>query len=105
MYEAHLTHSPSKQIPIPQSYLDTILHGCLSISPKFAEAWLSTTLWHNGEWINDRGACRIYKNDEVICCKSVEKIEEILKAVLPKKVIEGRKELIRKLSTNAIPEN
>ncbi|KAI9093000.1 hypothetical protein DFS34DRAFT_631227 [Phlyctochytrium arcticum] len=49
--------SSAKPIPIPQSYLDCILTGCLLYGPTFAlDFLLSTTGWDSTHWINDRDA-------------------------------------------------
>jgi hypothetical protein len=48
---------PSPEYPIVQSYLDTILRGCLGISSELAQDFLLTTKgWQSepgGEWIDD----------------------------------------------------
>jgi hypothetical protein len=68
--------SPSPDYPIAQSYVDTILRGCLSISPEFAKEFIETTKgWHHhhvDDWskekswkIDDDGACYYSsENDE-----------------------------------------
>jgi hypothetical protein len=43
MYIQHDLAPPSDDAPIAQSYLDTILRGCLSISDDFAEQMIETT--------------------------------------------------------------
>ncbi|KAI9197383.1 uncharacterized protein BJ171DRAFT_404479, partial [Polychytrium aggregatum] len=50
-------HRPSLDIPIPQSYVDCILSGCLSISLGFAKYFIeSTGGWDGQAWLNDRDA-------------------------------------------------
>jgi hypothetical protein len=50
-------HAPSKSYPIPQSYLDCILKGCLQISIEFAKMFLSSTKgWEFDCMLDDRNA-------------------------------------------------
>ncbi len=46
--------SPCSQKPIIQSYIDTVLAGCLSISPQFAELFMLTTQGWQYAYENDR---------------------------------------------------
>jgi hypothetical protein len=49
--------------PIPQSYVDVIIRGCLTISEDFARSFIDTTAgWRHDEdhWVDDRGL-PIYK--------------------------------------------
>jgi len=53
--EEHTT--TSIEHPIPQSYVDIILRGCLSISPEFAKEFLRETHgWKSDDvyWVDDR---------------------------------------------------
>ncbi|KAI8824845.1 uncharacterized protein EV422DRAFT_516375 [Fimicolochytrium jonesii] len=51
-------HTPTPCTPIPQSYIDCILTGCLAIHPTFARLFIDHTAgWDSGPWINDRAAC------------------------------------------------
>jgi len=51
---------PSPSVPIPQSYIDCILQGCLLYSESFARQFISLTYgWDcaeslDGSWLNDR---------------------------------------------------
>ncbi|NOH97708.1 gamma-glutamylcyclotransferase family protein [Vibrio sp. 99-70-13A1] len=46
--------APSKQSPIVQSYVDTVMAGCLEVSEKFAEHFVTHTKgWHH-PFENDR---------------------------------------------------
>ncbi|CCN83129.1 putative BtrG-like domain protein [Vibrio nigripulchritudo SFn27] len=48
MYVKDETASPCVNAPIMQSYVDTVLAGCLSISSQFAERFVQSTLgWHH----------------------------------------------------------
>ncbi|TPX58115.1 hypothetical protein PhCBS80983_g03369 [Powellomyces hirtus] len=50
-------HTPTPTIPIPQSYIDCILTGCLQYGPAFAHDFVTHTKgWESGTWINDRHA-------------------------------------------------
>lgn len=45
----------SANYPLPQSYVDTCLHGCLEIaSVEFARSFLAESVGWEGAWINDR---------------------------------------------------
>ncbi|PSU24036.1 gamma-glutamylcyclotransferase [Photobacterium phosphoreum] len=46
--------SPCCQNPIIQSYVDTVLAGCLAISPQFAELFMLTTKGWQHAYENDR---------------------------------------------------
>ncbi|KAJ3129854.1 hypothetical protein HK098_008088 [Nowakowskiella sp. JEL0407] len=52
--------APTPNVPIPQSYIDCIVHGCLLYSTKFAEQFVKLTSgWHhagNGCWVDDRNS-------------------------------------------------
>lgn len=51
-------HSPSPSCPIPQSYIDCIITGCLSISLEFAQEFIRTTFgWSLQCMLNDRNHC------------------------------------------------
>ncbi|WP_104401510.1 gamma-glutamylcyclotransferase family protein [Vibrio penaeicida] len=48
MYVKDDTTPPCSHTPIMQSYVDTVLAGCLSISTQFAEHFIQSTLgWHH----------------------------------------------------------
>lgn len=46
--------SPCHQKPIIQTYVDTVLAGCLAISPQFAEQFISMTKGWQHAYENDR---------------------------------------------------
>jgi hypothetical protein len=51
VYVPRTEEPPAEEAPIVQSYLDTILRGCLSISERFAKEFIRTTKgWHPEEW-------------------------------------------------------
>ncbi|KAJ3315032.1 hypothetical protein HDV04_004832 [Boothiomyces sp. JEL0838] len=86
-----IEHIPTPNCPIPQSYIDCILAGCLSIGKEFAEEFvLSTRGWNSECWWNDREACITIKkynsqhdpSDTPLNCKD---IDEILSNLLPLK--------------------
>lgn len=48
MYVKDEVAPPCTNAPIMQSYVDTVLAGCLSISTQFAEHFMQSTLgWHH----------------------------------------------------------
>ncbi len=47
---------PCQQFPITQTYVDTVLAGCLSISHQFAEMFVATTTGWQYPYQNDRHA-------------------------------------------------
>ncbi|KAJ3189927.1 hypothetical protein HDU85_000213 [Gaertneriomyces sp. JEL0708] len=89
---------PSPLTPLPQSYLDVILSGCLAISPAFAADFLLHTAgWSEAAaanaWINDRGAedsVRRYKHRYGQGVWEVERVETVLRDVLGTTVLSGR---------------
>ena len=105
------TQVPSADIPIPQSYLDIILDGAMSISHKFATHLLKTTFnWpqplphdssdttqHLHTFINDRRApkgIRRYTPDTTLgeselSPDTLNAIDDIMKQVIPS-VLEAR---------------
>ncbi|KAJ3156152.1 hypothetical protein HDU86_004120 [Geranomyces michiganensis] len=51
-----LHHTPTPTIPIPQSYVDVVLEGCLEYGPAFAADFVLHTKGWEGVWVNDRHA-------------------------------------------------
>lgn len=50
-------HSPTPDCPIPQTYVDCILDGCLQYGIQFAQEFLqSTSGWVKEALLNDRHA-------------------------------------------------
>lgn len=92
-----LQHTPSPTTPIPQSYVDCILAGCLLYGATFAHQFIEQTAgWDAGTWVNDRNA-----NEEVrryIKCKletrtiEPDVVDSMLKNVVPM-AFDGRIEL------------
>lgn len=55
IYETLTPSPPTPQTPIPQSYLDIILEGCILISGHdFAEEFIATTIGWSHNYVNDR---------------------------------------------------
>ncbi len=46
--------SPCEQYPITQTYVDTVIAGCLSVSYQFAEMFVATTSGWQHPYCNDR---------------------------------------------------
>ncbi|KAI8808405.1 hypothetical protein BJ742DRAFT_653956, partial [Cladochytrium replicatum] len=49
-----MSHMPTRNVPIPQTYIDCILTGCLKISKAFAEEFVRSTDGWEGHWVDDR---------------------------------------------------
>jgi hypothetical protein len=50
-------HTPTADCPIPQTYIDCILDGCLQYGPLFAQEFLQSTRgWKREAFVNDRDA-------------------------------------------------
>ncbi|MBD3280673.1 hypothetical protein GF389_04070 [Candidatus Dojkabacteria bacterium] len=79
-YKPRYPKRPNVDHPIVQSYLDTVLDGCLSISDNFAKEYLEKTIGWNDQWINDR-AKPMYPS--YISPINPNKIDSILSSVLP----------------------
>lgn len=82
---AESVHLPSPDIPIPQSYVDCILDGCLIFGHEFAVCFLKTTRgWCAAAWLNDRhlhhNAIIKYRPDVVY---NYSQIDAILHMTLP----------------------
>ncbi len=54
IYLNHHTLTPSTSSPIAQSYVDTVLAGCLNISEEFARHFVRYTQGWQYPWENDR---------------------------------------------------
>ncbi len=69
-------HQPSKQCPIPLSYVDVILSGCLSFGQEFAKEFLvSTKGWCPKSLLNDRHY-PLFRSDK-------DGVDEVLSEVMP----------------------
>ncbi|OOE86018.1 gamma-glutamylcyclotransferase [Salinivibrio siamensis] len=58
VYVADARRAPDADKPIAQSYVDTVMAGCLRYSTDFARAFLTTTQGWEGAYHNDRSAPR-----------------------------------------------
>lgn len=101
--------APTPEYPIVQSYVDTILRGCLSISEQFAHDFISTTKgWHPSEleevgiqnshthygeednsepevqWVNDRESPIYIRGDTAHSLRKADKFDRLLKTHRPK---------------------
>ena len=72
--------------PIPQSYVDIIIRGCLTISEDFARSFIDTTAgWKHEEdhWVDDR-TLPIYKRaDPEFSSQHGERIDQLLQEHKP----------------------
>ena len=74
--------------PIPQSYVDIILRGCLSISPDFAKSFIDTTCgWqsdHNvTNWVDDRLDPIYIRADPKYLLKMGNYLDDLLEDCIP----------------------
>lgn len=85
-------HIPSPKCPIPQSYLDCILVGCLTFGREFAQEFIKSTKgWCPKSFLNDRYACpktRKYvchkeSGENMACGSCVGTVDSILTDMLP----------------------
>ena len=74
--------------PIPQSYVDVILSGCLTISEEFARSFIKTTKgWRNKEepsFVDDRDFPIYARANSIESEKHAEVIDQLLEEKLPK---------------------
>jgi hypothetical protein len=85
------SHQPSAKCPIPQSYLDCVLSGCLKYGIEFAREFIkSTDCWAAGCWVNDRHSCSRHRKyicqqdvGETVCAESIEAVDVLLMDLLP----------------------
>jgi hypothetical protein len=52
---------PTIERPIPQSYIDCIIEGCLFFGVEFAKEFVDTTHGFFGVWVNDREMCLAHR--------------------------------------------
>lgn len=99
MYKPTSFCPPSEENPIVQTYLDTILRGCLSISEDFAIDFISTTNgWSSEEsdevfWVDDRQSPIYSRADNVYIEENARKIDDLLKNYRPRE-FQWRKTLV-----------
>lgn len=80
---------PAVSHPIPQSYVDIIMRGCLSISPDFARSFIETTSgWHASHanvahWIDDRANPIYIRADPEYSSMEGSYIDELLEECIP----------------------
>jgi len=94
--------------PIPQSYVDIILRGCLSISPDFAKSFIDTTSgWqsdHNvTNWVDDRSDPIYIRADPEYSLTMGKYLDELLEECIPR-AFEGRVEYEAHTHTIALEE-
>lgn len=71
MYMQQETDPPSDDAPIVQSYVDTILRGCLTISEEFADEFVTATKgWTAGELDEDESKSDKDSPETVAVCSS-----------------------------------
>lgn len=82
-----MTHAPSAACPIPQSYIDCVLKGCLQYGLDFARQFItSTDSWDIGleTWVNDRHAClELRKYQGKVEEREMEIVDKLLTDLLP----------------------
>jgi hypothetical protein len=108
VYIPKIHRTPSPEAPIAQTYVDTILRGCLSISEEFArEFLLSTKGWHPaelddindddddddndsrmsaesaGHWVDDRDEPIYPRGDRVWSRRNSEDLDELIRRYQP----------------------
>lgn len=83
-------HLPCESFPIPQSYIDCVLSGCLRFGIEFAREFLKTTDCWSGSWINDRNACIQHRKyicradiGESICLEAIKTVDVLLNEFIP----------------------
>ncbi|KAI8924425.1 hypothetical protein BC831DRAFT_465614 [Entophlyctis helioformis] len=85
-------HKPCRHIPIPQSYVDCILDGCLRFGSEFARLFIASTHgWDGRAWLDDRHACvtqrKYVPNAEVgetpAKPETLDAVDRLLSASLP----------------------
>jgi cation transport regulator ChaC len=67
--------------PIRQSYIDTIIAGCLAIGEDFAREFISTTHGWESPWVNDR--LKSSRPETMDIVPELERVERILEEMLP----------------------
>ncbi|KAI8905882.1 hypothetical protein EDD86DRAFT_256946 [Gorgonomyces haynaldii] len=88
--QTFIEHRPSVQYPIPQSYLDCCLSGCLLFGEAFTLQFIESTFGWAGVWLNDRHFCKNHKKyvprqeiGEKQCPLQLKQVDQLLLAVLP----------------------
>ena len=83
-------HIPCCKSPIPQSYIDCIIAGCLMYGSEFTRQFICSTVgWDSGVWLNDRHADEsIRKYVRNVACGEVdvvdpEVVDGLLKEAIP----------------------
>ncbi|KAH6571723.1 hypothetical protein BASA62_003732 [Batrachochytrium salamandrivorans] len=83
-------HTPCIHCPIPQSYIDCMMAGCLQFGLDFARQFVASTYGWEGPWLDDRFACtsvRKYVNridvGEVFLDETQRIVDRLLGGLLP----------------------
>ncbi|KAJ3055192.1 hypothetical protein HK097_011268 [Rhizophlyctis rosea] len=91
-------HIPCCNSPIPQSYIDCIIAGCLMYGAEFTRQFINSTIgWDSGVWLNDRHADEsVRKYVRNVACGEVdvvdpEVVDGVLKEIIPE-ALKGRVE-------------
>lgn len=80
VYVKEKPQSPCHQVPVLQTYIDTVLAGCLEVSEEFAHLFIQHTLnWH-APVLNDREAPE-YRNYAGVSPADKKKIDQLLLSV------------------------
>lgn len=72
--------------PIPQSYVDIIIRGCLTISEDFARSFIETTKgWKHDEdhWVDDRDVPIYSRADSEFSNANADKIDKLIEEHKP----------------------
>ncbi|KAJ3046275.1 hypothetical protein HDV00_000088 [Rhizophlyctis rosea] len=85
-----ISHKPCRKSPIPQSYIDCIIAGCMMYGSEFTRQFVCSTLgWDSGVWLNDRHADEsVRKYVPNVACGEVDVVDAdvvdgLLKEVIP----------------------
>ena len=81
VYISRKPRLPSKTALIIQSYVDTVVEGCLLLGKRFAKEFVKTTEGWNSYWLDDRKKPRYPRH---IKTGKIKEIDSILKEVLGK---------------------
>lgn len=81
-YVSNYAQTPSKDMPVIQSYVDVIVTGCLRIGKDFAKEFVRTTDGWAGPWEDDRSAPR-YVRPMARDASLETRIDELLAETIP----------------------
>ncbi|XJO73775.1 hypothetical protein BDV3_004702 [Batrachochytrium dendrobatidis] len=84
------THTPCIHCPIPQSYIDCMISGCLEFGIHFAQQFVASTDGWEGTWLDDRFASDALKKyvqrreiGEVLVDETRIIVDWLLESLLP----------------------